>query len=443
MTSRPRPIALILSAPRPRYGRFSQNDLVQVSRELEVTPGVVVGAGRTRVYGTAPTWTPGGNSNASGINTGSGGVQAVRAALRFANVEIPSQLVFGLNDLEMEDVLRDTFPVAEVTVTGSLTFDQTGTHEDGSTGPVITATAGTFDDIFDADHVGAMMEISGSGLNAANKWPRVIKAVKADGSKIDIDPLYTTGASGQFREPLFDQGPIASSTIRVGKIVKNQGIENIRSCNFEFNFTDQPGGSFVLVKGCHGASMKLSFTGKGNVELSFMYEGMDYNDLLTASVGSGVTDLAAIANDVMSSGEDLAYFAINGITLLSGDNLTSFNVDGNGNASGIDDTSGNRFRPGVTVGDMDFTGSLKIYHEHTKAAVLHSLGRSGNRGPIDWKLIDPAGNFYWGRLAKCLFDPNGPKPGAKNSRTDSSINFKTQLGRVGERTFIWQKFAAA
>lgn len=424
--------------------RFSQNDLVQVTREIEVTPGTVVGGARTRVYGTAPTWTPGGSSNASGINTGSGGIQGVRAALRYADAEIPSQLVFGLNDLEFEDTLRDEYRGSEHTVSANLTFDQTGTHEDGSAGPVITAAPGTFIDVYDDpdDFVGLMMEVSGAAVHADNKWPRVIKAVKADGSKIDVEPLYCSAVSG-FRCALHDESSKAG-VIRLGDWIRNQGIQNMRSVNFEFNFTDQPGGSFVVVKGCHGSGFKLSFTGKGLVEVSFMYVGMDYNDMATATVGVGsVIENDAVDNDVFSSGEDLAYFAIGAINTLSADNLTSFNMDGNGNASGIDDVAGSRFRPGVTVGDIDVTGSLKIYHEHTKAAILHALGRSGNKGPIDFKLVDPAGNFYWGILPSCLFEPNGPKPGAKGSRTDSSINYKTQLGAGGRRTFILQKFAAA
>ena len=68
--------------------RFSQNDLVQVTRENEVTPGVVVGGARDRVYGTAPTWSPAGSSNVSAINTGAARFQGVRAGLRYPNVEI-------------------------------------------------------------------------------------------------------------------------------------------------------------------------------------------------------------------------------------------------------------------------------------------------------------------------------------------------------------------
>lgn len=424
-------------------GRFSQNDLVAVTREDEVTPGVVVGGSRYRAYGTAPTWAPSGSTNTSGINTGSGGIQSVRPGLRAAMVDFPSQLVFGLNDKEFEDFTRDQFQVAELTIAGSFGFNQAGTHVDGTTGPVITATAGTFADLFTTgDYHGLMMEVSGAAINAANKWPRAIKDVKADGSQVDIIPAYASALAGAFREQLVTETG-KTGTIRLGRWIKNRGIQNIRSTNFEFSHTDQPGGDFFLVKGATSKSMKLGLTGKANVELSFSYDALDYNDEASASVGSGETANPYLDNDVMTAGEDLAYFVIGGTTVLSGDNLTSFDTNGNGNSSGIDDTSGSRFRPGITVGDIDYTGSLKVYHKKALSAVLVTLGRNGNRVPIDIKLIDPAGNFYWGRHPLALFEPNAPKPGAKNSRTDNSINFKTQLGPKTARTFIWQRFSAS
>ena len=97
-------------------GRFSQNDLVTVTREIEVTPGVIVGAGRYRVYGTAPTFTPAGTTNVSGVNTGVGGIQGIRPGVRSATVDIPSELVFRMNDLELEDFLRDTWTASEITI---------------------------------------------------------------------------------------------------------------------------------------------------------------------------------------------------------------------------------------------------------------------------------------------------------------------------------------
>ena len=74
--------------------------------------------------------------------------------------------------------------------------------------------------------------------------------------------------------------------------------------------------------------------------------------------------------------------------------------------------------------------------------IAMTLARAGTRVPLDWKFVDPAGNFYWMRLTKALFDPFGPKPGAKGSRSDGTVNFGTQLGASGVRTFIVQAFAA-
>lgn len=170
--------------------------------------------------------------------------------------------------------------------------------------------------------------------------------------------------------------------------------------------------------------------------------GMDYLPLATTSVGSGVTPNPFIDNDHMVAGEDLGYFLVGGTAQLAAENLVSFSIDGNGNAQGVDDVAGSRNRSAVTVGDIDITGSMKIYHEQTLMSVLHALGRNGNRVPVDWKVISPKGDFYWGRLVKTLFEPGGPIPGQKGSKVDGTFNFKTQLGPNGIRTMVWQRFAA-
>lgn len=549
----------------------SQSDLVIVTREVETTPGVVVGGARTRVYGAAPTWDPIGEVNTSGITTGDAGIKSVRAGLRAADFSLPSELIFGLNRAELEDFFRDTYPVSELTahdantsgaslasatydattngtgvnvtnaatvtfnvtlgtwtdgthvisfedspdgsswtacgagdlqevtdagnifggtsititdnsdesataairyiggqphvraittVTGSpatgavysvsvaetftgatLTFAQNGTHEDGSTGPTITGAADLFDDFI--GYEGAMLRIAGSAVAAPNRWPRRIKAIKADGTKLDLMPEYTTGDASAFGEPLTAEGPVFATLCSIGKCLKNRGIANIRSVNFEFQFTDISGGSFQMVRGCKSSTMRLSFDGKGNVMLEFGYVGMDYDALTTATQGNGtVTANSFIDNDTMTAAEDLSYFVVGGTTILSAVNLTSFSVDGTGNAAGVDNVSGTRARTCVTVGDIDFTGSFTLYHEHDLMAVVQTLARNGNRVPIDLNFIDPAGNQIWVGWPKALFPAAGPKPGAKGSNVDSTLNFVTQLGANNARTCIWQEWEA-
>jgi hypothetical protein len=420
---------------------FSQNDLVVVTREDEVTRGVVVGGSRFRVYGTAPTWAPEGNTLTSGTNTGDGGIKSVRAGLRAASVTIPAELIFRANDREWQDVLRDTYPSSEVTVAGNVTFAQAGTHEDGTTGPVITATAGTFDDMVDAGVEGCMLEISGGSVSAANKRPRAIKALKPDGSKIDLDPLYTSGASGQISEPLSAQSSVAA-TLRCGAPIRNRGIAAAGYRNFEFQSADQSSGYFEMVRGAKANTFKFGLDGKGLITQEFQYMAMDYDNPSATSQGSGVTANPFIDNDSMVAGEDLGYFLVGATAQLAAENLVSFSMDGNGNAQGVDDVAGSRNRTGVTVGDIDVTGNIKIYHEKTLMSVMVALGRNGNRVPVDWKVVDPKGNFYWGRLPKTLFEPGGAIPGAKGSKTDGTFNYKTQLGPNGIRTLIWQRFAA-
>lgn len=426
---------------------FSQNDLVQVTREIETTEGVVDGGARTRVYGTGAAPAPGGEKITSPLITGLGAIQSVRPGLRFSDFSIPSVLVFGLNDLEVEDFMREAFPAALKVTDGTVDFNNAGTHLDGSTGPTIVdpAVAGPFlfADWYQAAE-GAMVEVSGAGPAAPNKWPRMIKAVKSDGKQIDLDPAFITGGAGEFGEPLTTEAGVVA-TLDVGQIIKNRGAAAARSVNFESEFTDQTGGSFFMVRGCRANSFRLGWEGKNEITLEVGYLGMDYDDFTEATQGSGVVnDIAAIDNDLMVAGEDLAYFVVNGSVVLSGDCLTAASVEGTGSGSGVDNISGGgRGRKGVTLGDIDFTGSLTIYHKHLRAKTMTSLGRAGNKVPLAMKFMDPAGNFYWGSFRKVLFDPMATVAGSKGSLASGQFPFSTQLGGGEARTFTWQRFAAA
>ncbi len=422
---------------------FSQNDLVKVTREIEVTPGVVVGSNRTRVFGTAPTYTPGGETIKSEINTGDAGIKCVRAGLRFADSEIPSELVYKLNHEEMEDVLRDTFPGSEAIAAVSASWLQVGTHIDTTAGPTIVATTpGDFTPLIGME--GAMLETTdpaASGVDPANLRPRVIKAVDSD--QIDIEPLYTTGLVGQISEPIIPEGPFVA-TFNCGLLIRNRGILNARSINFEFEFTDQQTpDSFVMARGQYGATINVAFDGKGVVTIGFGYVGMDYDDITEVTQGTlPVTANPGAANCIFTSAEDLSFFLFNGITQLAADSLTTFNLDGDGTASGVDETSGTRERTGVTVGDLDFTGSFTLLHEHDKMKIVMAAGRAGTILPIDWKFVDIVGNAYWMRVPEAIIEPGGPTPGAKGSKVEGDFTFMSQLGKNGIRTFIIQAFAA-
>lgn len=406
---------------------FSQNDLVQVTREVEVTPGVVVGGDRKRVYGTAPSYTPGSTILTSGINTGKAVVMCVRLGKRFADSDVPSELIFQLNALEQEDFFRQEWPVTEAKDAAvAATWLQAGTHLDSTTGPTIT---GSFANLVGTE--GCMLvttDPASSGVSAANLRDRAIKAVSA--SQIDIEPLYTTGAPAAVGEPLADEGPLAAD-FNVGLVLRDQSIQNIRTVNFEYQFTDQTSGSsFITAVGQKGATWNLAIDGSGNVGQSFTYVGQDFTDLGEVTVGSGtVNDIPARANCNMTSGDDLANFWVAGITEISTEfNLVSFNLSGDGTAAGIDTTAGSVARPAVTVGDAVFTGSMTLLHRHGPMKVLTNLSRAGTIVPVDLKIADPLGNFYWFRLVDTLFSPMGPKPGEKGSNTDGSFDFQLQGG---------------
>lgn len=428
---------------------FSQNDLVEVTREVEVTPGVPVGGDRDRVYGTTPSYTPGSTILTSGINTGKGVVMCVRLGKRWSDSDVPSELVFQLNALEQEDFFRQLWPVAEAKDAAVLaTWLQAGTHLDGTTGPTIS---GIFTNLLGQE--GCMLVTTDpgpSGVSAPNLRDRAIKAVSA--SQIDIEPLYTTGAPAAVGEPLTGEGPLAAD-FNVGLVLRDQGIQNIRTVNFEYQFTDQTSGaSFIAALGQKGATWNLAIDGSGNVGQSFTYMGQDFTDLGEVTLGSGtVNDIPARKNCNMTSGDDLANLWVAGITEIAlENNLVSFNLDGNGTAAGVDNTAGSVARPAVTVGDNVFTGSLQLLHRHGPVKVLTNLSRAGTIVPVDLKIADPTGNFYWFRQPDTLFSPSGPKPGAKGSNTDASFDMALQGGcrqgaaadPVDIRTVIIQAFAA-
>lgn len=432
---------------------FSQGDLVQVTRSVEVDPGVIVAGARNRVYGIAPTWAPGGSTNKSGINRGDGGVHSVRAGLRTASATVPSELVFLLNHLEHEDFFRQEFPASEVSVVDvDVTFAHAGAQLPvnegglGGTGPILTAAAGAFNDIYNADHQGCMLEITGAAADPDNRWPRAIYAAKSDGTQIDLMPEYVSGVAGAFGSPLINEGPV-QVTLRIGKPIKNQGVQAIRYVNFEYEFTDQQNGgnsSFENVVGAKAVSWKMGLDGKGNMTTEIGYECMDYAIPYEATVGNGtVTPNPGVDNDVMTSAEDLAYFVVNGALMLQADNLVSWNVDANGNGQGIDNTAGSRSRTGVTVGDIDFTGSMKLYHEHTKLKQIATYAHAGTRVPQAMKVQDPFGNWYWFHQPRTLFAPGGPIPGAKGSLVEADFTYETMLGPGSMRTGILQAFAAS
>lgn len=422
---------------------FAQSSLVVVTREVEVTPGVVVGGDRDRVYATTPQVTPIGQLITSPITAGLGGVQSVRAGLRAADIMVDSALVYGLNDEEVADFMRDTWP-SPVSATGvSVTFANAGTHDDGTTGPTIEGAANDFDDFIGAE--GCILLVAGGGVAAPNKWPRMIKKVHADGSQIDLDPYYVTGSASSFGEPLTNEGPV-SADLDVGSFIKNRSVTNIRSVNFEFEFADIAGGSFQMFRGLKAGTLRLGFEGKGVWTLGVGYVGMDYDLLTTATQGSGTVNAnSAIDNSIMVAGEDLTYFVVGGSSVLSGDNLTQFSIEGNGQASGIDDVAGVRERTGVAVGDIDVTGSLRIYHEHTKMLALQTIARSGGRVPLAWNTQDPDGNQYWGSLPRVVFEGLAPQPGGGGGAdlVSGQMNFQAQLGANDSRTLVWQRFAAA
>lgn len=423
---------------------FSQTDLVTVTAEDETVPGVVVGGARERVYHSGAEWSPSSSVSESAEITGDGQVRDVALEMRAVDsVTIPNPLVYGLHHAEWARHLRiTTGPPAAVSVAGvSATFTPAGTHSDGSTGPVITAAAASFDDLVTASAVGAMMVITGAATGANNK-PRRIKALAADGSQIDIDPLYHVGSAGEFGEPIQTEGPV-SITIDIGVLMKAGAIPATTALyrNYEFFYPDQT--SYQLLRGCRPVGGSLGFTGKGEWTQTFNEAGLDFDTVTGATAGNGtVNTLPASTNPRFMAGRDMTWFVVNGTTVLSGTNLTAFNLAWDGSPNSADDVAGNLNRACVDLGNLKFTGSLTAHHKQAITVIHQALARAGTAFPIDVAMTDPLGNSHWFGLPRVIAAPHGPSAGAQGSRAENQFDFKAfKHGDAG--SFVWQAFPAA
>jgi hypothetical protein len=419
---------------------YAQNDLVQITRKVEVTAGTPVAGARDATYFANATFTSESQEYKSTLVTGFGAIHDVRLGMRSGNASLQGLLIYALNKAEIEDQMRSTFSAVVSAGPVNATFDNTGTHIDASAGPTIVAAATTFDDFIGAE--GALLFVSGAGVAGPNKnWARAIKAIKPDGSQIDLEPLYVTGTGGTINEPLTDEGPV-SATFTLGMWIRNMGIEGARYVDFEQKFTDV-GTSFDAWLGCRGSGFSLSWEGQNPVQANYNYMAMDFNAESGTSIGNGtVTANAALTNRQITGGSDLTTFTYAGVHTFSGSALTAFSVEANGNAQGVDNVSGIDSRAGVTVGDLDFTGSMTIAHEGVKSRTASTISRTGGLSPLDIIFRDPDGNRIVIRFPKLMLRPTSPSGGAKGARVEPQFQFSTAIGSQTLRTAIIQLIPA-
>ncbi len=427
---------------------FAQNMLVKSTREVETVFGVVDGGQRTIILGTNVAVTPDGTLVRSNLKTGRATVACVGLAKRWANADVTSQLHFRVNDLEMEDYFRDTFPATTKTVVAAATWAQAGTPLAGGTGPTLTVAAGELTAFAGCE--GCMLVTTdplASGADPANLRDRPILAVAADGSQIDFESLYTTGTVGEVGEPLIPEGPLAV-TVDAGSHIRDSDIANARSINIQHQYTDVNGGlSFLMGKGQKAGTFSLGVSGPGNISLNVGYLGQDYDPMSPTDQGTG-SDLANAGqgNCNMTGGrmENLWVAATNDLAPVG--MVTSFDIAGAGTAEGIDDTAGTLQRAGVTLGESVFTGGINLLNEHDITLILTNISRLGTPVPIDLKTVDQAGNSYWFRLPETKIKPGGPSP-AEGGNNASDLSFEAFEGfRIGEaaavglRQMIVQRF---
>lgn len=427
---------------------FAQNTLVKSTREVETVFGEVDGGQRTIILGTNVAVTPDGTLVRSGLKTGRATVACIALESRWADAAVTSQLHFMVNDVEMEDYFRATFPAPTKTVVAAAIWSQSGTPLAGGAGPTLTVAAGELAAFIGCE--GAILVTTdplGSGVDPANLRDRPILAVAADGSQIDFEPLYTTGGPGEVGEPLVPEGPLAV-TVDAGSHIRDGDIANARSINIQHQYTGiNNGDSFFMGKGQKAGTFALGVAGKGNISLDITYMGQDYDPMSAVDQGTG-TDLpnAGEGNCNMVGGR-MAHLWVGAVNDLSPKGMvTSFDLAGDGTAAGIDDTAGSIQRAGVTLGESVFTGGINFLNEHDITLLIANLARIGGRTPIDLKVTDQLGNYYWIRAPETVLKPGGPAPEeAGNNASDISFEvfegFRTgEADPVGLRQVIVQRF---
>lgn len=426
---------------------YAQTDLVQITREVEVTGGTPTGGARDATYFANPSFTPDSAEYISALVTGYGEVQDVRLGMRSGTLALQGLLIFELNKKEIEDELRSTFSSTLSVGPVNATFDNTGTHVDTTAGPTIVAAASTFTSFIGAE--GTLLFVSGAGVAGPNKnWARAIKAVKSDGTQIDLEPLYVSNTAGLINEPLTDEGPV-SATFKIGAWIRSGSITGARYANFEQKFTDitAGGGSYAAYVGCRGSGMGLTWEGQNPVQANYNYMAMDFLAEGSATIGNGTVTANPALNATtnrrqITGGSDLTTFTFAAVNTFNGTALTAFSVEGNGNAQGVDNVSGIDSRAGVTVGDLVWTGSMTIAHEGVKSRTAATISRTGGKSPLDIVFRDPDGNQIVFRFPSVMLRPSAPSAGAKGSRVEPNFAFTASMGNTTTRTFIMQLIPA-
>lgn len=418
---------------------LSQNDNIVVAKAYEATPGEVSAGPWQRVYGTAIDYSEGGSDHESGMNTGRGYRSDVQQGNRFGDVTCPTELVYGVNDSEIEDFMRSTLSADLKVEDVSVDFEPAGTQLDGSTGPIIRATTpgefATFNDEGDLV-IQAVLEVTGAA-NEANNRPRPIKDLDAD--QIDLDPQYVGGAVGEFGEPLISETAV-TVTLRTGLVLKDMALINPPAVSsWEFWYADQPN-SYRVLAGQHAVTYKESFSGPEKITLEVGYNGMKLLDLSESATAGAISPNTAIDNPNMIADDSLQWLTI-GITPIAGKVLQAFEVSGDGSADPADDVAGAKNRVAVSLGDIMFEGKVDFYHDRVRSHVVDAYARNNQPVPVRWVYQDRLGNKTWRSLPYCTFSAGGVTAGQKGNRSSGALPYKV-AGRERSRQFIIQHFPA-
>lgn len=407
---------------------------------------------------TGPTFAYPDNEVVANDTGDRGGMTGRRRISKGGDATFPLLFRHGSNTLLEEHSWRDDY-TAEFTVTGTsdINIDPAGTHEDGSTGIVITAPASTFNDLVGGVGDGVLAYMR-AWVTTDNNQAVGIKAVKADGSKLDIYNTYGAGAvASPFGAPKTGE-TLQSAVLRFGKILRNKrkGNPGRRALSLLVDrYMHINSGRFKTLAGWVADNWDFEVPDEGPVHATVTGNGRIWTPGSMTPQNGQAADSHFADNipdrQMIVGGEDLENFGIFGypntnnptpVPLLLGDtNITSFSFSLAGNNNVLRNILGMK---GVLVrrGKFDMTGSIGYYvADDTVLADLERLGDPDNHYRAAQNLVfkDPEG--YRKGLTQCrsVFGQTGGEGGGDGEET-GTLAFGSEAVSTTHRTCILQEW---
>lgn len=303
------------------------------------------------------------------------------------------------------------------TVTGSSNINvvASGTHQDGTTGPQLTAPTNTFNTLKTYGGAasngieGLLLKITGSA-QAANNRRRRAKSVWNNGSVdcIDLFKGYHTGSAGLHGEPMVATTN-ESLSISTGSVLRNR--KPSPDTNYSKGVVWQhANGNFGFVRGWVPGSWKMALKGQSKIQVDVdglaAAKGDNLPDDPTGDWGPPSTPTLSrmMTGDGLFLASLIPYDGLDGPINLSGAFINSLDLSADAKNSGVDDVAGTQARVGIVAGEFMADLSIGYVVGKDDAGTISRLTRLGEsttaqRAIVEWCLRDTQGNeFCFGAL---------------------------------------------